>query len=267
MKSGRVGSVRAVFALAITSVALIAAWMACRSEKTIDAPKASLEEKPAAPTKTIDPTTTATISGTVTYSGALPAPTKINARADAACAKEHPTEFDAGDVAVNDGKVENAFVWVKTGLEEYQFPPPAGALHIDQKGCMYHPRIFGARTGQELEFANSDPTLHNIDAKPTKSSGFNFVTPQGQKQARSIKKPEVMVKIGCDVHPWMRAYAGVLDHPFFQVTGRDGRYALRGLPPGAYTIGVWHERLGQSEQQIAIAPKESKMLDLALPAK
>lgn len=264
----RVGRGSAAFLL----WSLIAALLSCPACKT-DQPKeqsapsgqTAKDAPPAAPGKTIDPSATSTVTGTVLFTGALPESTKIRATADAACAKMNPGEFDAGDVLVHDKKVENAFVWVKSGLEGYRFQPAAGNIRIEQKGCMYHPRVAGVRTGQGIDFHNADSTLHNISSKATKSPPWNFVTPQGETGTRSIKKPEVMVRVGCDVHPWMRAYFGVLDHPFFQVTGPDGKFSLGGLPPGSYQIGVWHERLGTIEGAITLAKGDAKPLDLTLP--
>lgn len=222
---------------------------------------AVVEQQP--PKKTIDPATTATVSGVVTFNGTPPAPTMLTV-SSADCQQAHPKEFSAEDVKVNGGKVEDAFVWVKSGLDGYAFPPPTGSVGIDQKGCMYHPRLIGARAGQDIEFKNSDQTLHNISSKPTTQNGWNFVTPQGMSGKRSFKKPEVPVKIGCDVHPWMKAYVAVVDHPFFTVTGADGSFKFAGLPPGTYTIAAWHERLGATEQQVTIAAHEKKEASLEL---
>lgn len=227
--------------------------------------QAAAPAEPAAPKKVVDPATAGSVSGTVTFGGALPPPTMIRASSDAACAKLRPGEFDAGDVLVKDGKVENAFVWVKTGLEAYTFDPPSGPLSVDQRGCMYTPRVFGARVGQEIQFHNSDQTTHNISAKAEKQRGWNIVTLQGVTKTNRFEKPEVAIRLGCDIHPWMRAYVGVVAHPKFTVTPAGGAFALEGLPPGSYTIGAWHERLGQVEAQVTIGPNEAKALDLALP--
>lgn len=218
-----------------------------------------------APKKTIDATSTATVTGFVIFSGTAPAPTMLKVSSDAACTSVHPKEFSSEDVKVADGKVENAFVWVKSGLAEYSFPAPTEPVKVDQRGCMYNPRMIGVRTGQDIEFMNSDPTLHNIASKPSAQNGWNFVTPMNSSGKRNFKKPEVAIKIGCDVHPWMRAYVGVVDHPFFAVSKADGSFSFAGLPAGTYTIGAWHERLGTIEQSVTIAAKESKELSLALP--
>jgi hypothetical protein len=254
---------RRAWFLAIWVAAGCGACTACKKDGTAETAEQAPPEK--APTKTIDPQATGSVSGAVLFKGTPPAPSMIRANADAACAKAHPGEYDAGDVLVHDGKVEAAFVWVKSGLEDYRFDALTEPVKVNQEGCMYHPRIFGARTNQMVEFTNSDQTLHNIDAKPLKSSGFNFVTPQGAKQARAIKRPEVMVKVGCDVHPWMHAFMGVLDHPFFRVTGADGAFELSGLPAGTFTIAAWHERLGEIEQSVTIAAGDKKTIELAVP--
>jgi hypothetical protein len=125
--------------------------------------------------------------------------------------------------------------------------------------------LHGARAGQPIEFLNSDQTLHNISSKPVSQPGWNFVTLQGSSGKRDFKKPEAPIKIGCDVHPWMKAWIGVVNHPFFAVTGADGKFSMAGLPAGSYTITAWHERLGTVDQQITVAAKDRKELALALP--
>src|SRR6185295_3348805 len=109
----------------------------------------------------------------------------------------------------------------------------------------YLPHVVGIQVGQPLEILNSDPTLHNVHAIPKQNKEFNFGQPnKGMKTARVFDKPEIMVPFRCDVHGWMNAYAGVVAHPFFAVSTADGSFTIKGLPPGAYTLEAWHERLG-----------------------
>ena len=137
------------------------------------------------------------------------------------------------------------FVYVKDGLGTYSFDAPTETRTIDQKDCRYHPHVFGVRVGQPVEIMNSDPTLHNIHALPKDNAEFNNGQPiQGMKMTHTFTAKEVMVPFKCDVHGWMNAYVGVVDHPFFAVTDKDGKFVLKGLPPGTYTIEAWHEKLG-----------------------
>ena len=115
------------------------------------------------------------------------------------------------------------------------------------------------RVGQPLEIVNSDPTLHNIHAMPKANPEFNNGQPiQGMKMTHTFTAKEVMVPFKCDVHGWMNAYVGVLDHPYFAVTDTDGKFELKGLPPGTYTIEAWHEKLGTQTQSVTIGAKETK---------
>ena len=106
------------------------------------------------------------------------------------------------------------------------------------------------RVGQPLEIINSDPTLHNIHALPKDNAEFNNGQPiQGMKMTHTFDKPEVMVPFKCDVHGWMNAYVGVVDNPYFAVTDKDGKFDLKNLPPGTYTIEAWHEKLGTHDAE------------------
>jgi hypothetical protein len=136
---------------------------------------------------------------------------------------------------------------------------PTQPVTLDQAGCMYKPHVFGVRAGQNIEFVNSDSTGHNVHALPNANQEFNFSQPiQRQKDTRFFTAPEVMVRFKCDLHNWMSAYAGVLDHPYFAVTSPGGQFELEDIPAGTYTIEAWHEKLGTQTQSVTIGENDSK---------
>jgi hypothetical protein len=197
------------------------------------------------------------VSGTVTYSGP-DTDTPIAMDADPVCAGLHPTPVDTNEIAVKDGKLANVFVYVKSGLEGQTFPAPAEKVEIDQVGCQYTPRIQGMQTGQTLSVKNTDATLHNVHALPTVNQEFNQAQPQGLPPIDKVfDKPEVMVHVKCDVHPWMTAWVGVLPHPYYGVSGDDGAFSIKNLPPGKYTLEAWHEKLGTQTQEVTVAANQT----------
>jgi plastocyanin len=213
----------------------------------------------------IDPATTGAITGTVTFEGTPPGMEAL--RLTGECASSHPGSVPAGDLIVHDGHVANVFVYVSDGLGDRTFAVPSNPVTIDQKGCLYEPRVVAAVTCQPIRFVNSDAFLHNVHGTPTQSRAWNFgMSVRGSERTVKIDHPEVMVEVRCDVHPWMHAYIGVLDHPYSAVTGPDGRFALNGLPPGDYVVRAWHERLGTRESRVSIAPKEAKDVAFAYGA-
>ena len=201
----------------------------------------------------------ASITGKIVFEGAVPAADKFKMSADAFCAKLHPGDVNREDIAIGSDKgLANVFVYVKSGISG-TYPAPAAAATIDQKGCTYHPHVFGMVAGQSLEILNSDDTLHNIHSLPEKNEAFNLGMPvKGMKYTKKFDKQEVMIRIKCDVHGWMSAYCGVLTHPFFAVTAADGTYTIKDLPAGTYTIEAWHEKLGTQTQQVTVGAQESK---------
>jgi len=212
----------------------------------------------------VDPATAGTITGVVAFVGTPPAMGTLNMASEAQCAAAHPGPVSAGDALVKDGKVENAFVYIKDGLGKRVFPAPSGVVEIDQKGCLYTPRVAGAETGQVIRFVNSDPLLHNVHSSPSQTSAWNFsMAKQGVTREITVAKPEVMIPMRCDVHPWMRGWLGVLDHPYFAVTGPDGRFTLPNVPAGDYVVASWHERFGTKEAHVTVAAKETKDVGFA----
>jgi plastocyanin len=209
----------------------------------------------------VDPATAGTVTATVKFEGAVPAPQMQRLDGDPKCVSEIGAAERADEsLVVGDNQaLQNVFVYVKDGLGAFGFPVPAEPVVLDQDKCRYTPRVLGVRVGQPLSIRNSDPLLHNVRANGQINQGFNMSTPlEGVSFQRTFATAEVMVPFKCDVHAWMSAYVGVLDHPYFGTTAADGRVVLPNLPPGTYTIEAWHETLGTRTQQVTIAAKESK---------
>jgi plastocyanin len=212
----------------------------------------------------LDRATAGIVAGTVTFTGAPPPMRTINVSGDAQCAAQHADGVSSGDAIVHDGRVANAFVYLKEGLGDRVFAVPDVPVVVDQKGCLYEPHVAGVQTCQPITFVNSDPVLHNVHGTPVRSSAWNFgMGVQGSKRTIRIGAPEVMVSVRCDVHPWMQAYVGVLDHPYFAVTGADGRFRIAGVPPGEYVVAAWHERFGTREARVTVGPQETREIGLA----
>jgi hypothetical protein len=186
------------------------------------------------------------ITGKVTLKGTPPAEKTI--AFDETCGALKPTVTTTRHYVVGaDGGLANVFVYISAGLEGKTFPPTSAAAELDQQGCNYQPYISGVMVGQTLKIKNSDPIMHNIHALP-KADGnteFNFAQPSQNdvndtKWTSSIKVPEVLVKLKCDVHPWMFAYVGVQADPFFAITDKDGNFKISNVPPGKYTVTAYH---------------------------
>jgi plastocyanin len=204
----------------------------------------------------IDPATAGSVTGHITLMGTPPANEPIKTKSDPNCTKPLTTQtFVVGKA----GALANVFVYVKDGLGNRVFAVPATPVVLAQTNCQYEPHVFGVQVGQTLDIVSNDPTLHNIHAIPEANQEFNF----GQGGAGShmqhvFSTKEVMVPFKCDVHHWMNAYVGIVDHPFFAVTGTDGAFSLSGLPPGKYTIEAVHEKLGRMTQDVEVGAKETK---------
>jgi plastocyanin len=201
---------------------------------------------------------TATIGGKVTFEGAPPEMPEINMTADPVCVSLHQQPVRSEEIVVSDGRLANVFVYVKEGLEKYHFSPPSVPVELNQDGCSYVPHVAGIMVGQDLKIVNSDPTTHNVHCAADKNAQFNIGQAlKGMEATRRFASPEVMVHFKCDVHKWMSAYFGVLPHPYYSVTGKDGIFTLRNLPPGEYVIEAWQEKLGTQDQKVTVRDKES----------
>jgi len=220
-------------------------------------------------TKKVDPATAGSLAGRVMFTGAHPAPEKMQINEDPLCQQALASGNLPNDAVLiaKDGGIQNAFVYIKDELPEYAFDVPTTAVLLDQKACRYTPRVFGVRVGQTVDMANSDATLHNVHSLPMNNAEFNIGLPvQNSHMTQSFAAPEVMVRFKCDVHSWMSAYGGVMSHPFFAVTGADGSFSMAGLPPGTYELAVWHEKLGTSSQTVTIGASQAQTATFVLAA-
>jgi hypothetical protein len=240
----------------------------CGSGEKTEAPKTAESTAPAAGgSATPDEANGATVTGKVAFEGTAPTMKKLDMSATPFCEKAHAgAPVKSEEVVVNgNGTLKNAFVWVKSGLPDKNWQVPTTPVLLNQQGCMYSPHVVGVMTGQNLDIKTSDQTNHNIHPMPTGNPEFNESQgPGAEDKMKSFARQEVMVPVKCNIHPWMRAYIGVVSHPFFAVTGDDGTYTIKGLPPGTYTIQVWHEKYGTQDQQITVGAKESKTQDFTI---
>jgi plastocyanin len=216
----------------------------------------STEVKPAA--TPIDPATAASVSGTVTLTGAAPKGQKIDMSQDAACKGNNTAET----IVADGGKLANVFVYVKEGLGDRSFDVPKVSVAIDQKGCQYHPHVLGVMTGQTIEIRNDDDTTHNIHPTPKDNREWNeSQPPKAAPLEKNFAREEIMLPVKCNQHPWMKMYVNVVKTPFYAVTGAEGKYEIKGLPPGDYTLAFVQEKLGEQDQKVTLAAKDSKTVD------
>ena len=210
--------------------------------------------------------TAGNVSGMVMLDGELPAAEEFMMNSDPVCAMTSTNTMSSTFVGAN-GHLGNVFVYVKEGLEGLSFPAATGMATIDQQGCRYTPHVFGIRVGQTLTITNSDMTLHNIHASPSANDEFNMGQPfQGMTFERTFDNPEIMVPFKCDVHGWMNAYVGVLDHPYFAVTAQDGMFDISTLPPGDYLLEAWHEALGTQTQNVTVTTGQTAEVSFTFTA-
>ena len=239
---------------------------ACSKKENTEQSSNATEEKAATPAPAatpIDPATVATVSGTVKYDGSAPKPAKIDMSQDAACKGDNMAET----LVVDGGKLANVFVYVKDGLGDRTFDVPKDSVTIDQKGCQYHPHVLGVMTGQNVEIKNDDQTTHNIHPTPKDNREWNESQPPSAAPIeKSFAREEIMLPVKCNQHPWMKMYVNVVKSPFYAVTDKDGKYEIKGLPPGTYTLGFVQEKLGEQTQQVTVAPKDSKTVDQTFKA-
>ncbi len=193
-----------------------------------------------------------TIKGTVLFEGEPPERATLDRKSDPFCMKQASTA-NADDVVVTKGKLAGVLIRIKNGAAGTHTAPPTPVV-IDQVGCAYTPHVIGIIAGQKITVRNSDGTSHNVHGK--------LKTKELVNKMQAEKGPDIaveaaaaagdVIELTCGVHPWMHAFAVVQDHPFFAVTGTDGRFAISGMPAGTYTLEAWHPTLGAKSMTVKI---------------
>jgi len=215
------------------------------------------------PIAQIDAATAGTISGRVLFMGEPPGMPEIDMSSNPQCERQHVKPQKAETVVVNKNRtLSNVFVWIQGGLPKERWTPPAESARLDQKGCVYEPHVLGIMEGQQLEILNSDPINHDVHAECQVNAAWNeSQPPRAEHKFKRFDSTEVLFPVTCSVHPWMRSYIGVSPHPFYAVTGDDGTFTLKGVPPGTYTIEAVQEKYGRRQSKVTLAPSGTATID------
>jgi plastocyanin len=218
-------------------------------------PKGAAAQKPAAAEPANAEAEAAGLTGKVLFKGEAPKRERLDTKGAPGC-DQHEAPLSEDVVVNDDGTLRNVVVYVKEGLDPGaadRAPVPARAVTMDQRGCQYVPHVVALRVGQPLTVGNSDPTLHNVHGFPFDNAPFNVLqNTKGASNTFKFAVAEEAISLKCDVHPWMRAWIFVFDHPYYAITGADGSFALPALPPGEYKLVAWHEKFGTREQQVKV---------------
>jgi plastocyanin len=201
-----------------------------------------------------------TITGTAVFEGKVPALKPLAVAAEPMCAKKHATVPNEALVLGAGNTMANVVVKVVGGLPAGKtWPAPTTPVTMDQVGCQYVPHVLGVMVGQPFKVLNSDGVLHNVHSLPKVNRSFNMAMPPTRKEAsETFTKAEGMFVVKCDVHPWMQSFVGVFDHPFFAVTGTDGKFSIANLPAGTYEVEAWHEKLGTQKSTVTVGASDTK---------
>ncbi len=266
--------VRRIIALLLAAALFSFVFAACGSSDEDEADDNSNADTTAAGPKYTPSGNEGQLTGTIALSGTAPAPKPISMDADAACAQNNQNPHTE-DVVVKDGKLANVFVYIKDGktadgkpISNMTWDIPATEVALDQHGCHYVPHVIGVMAGQKVKITNSDQTTHNVHPLPTKGN-----TEWNQSQSagapaleKTFARPEIVIPVKCNQHPWMKSYIGVVRSPLYAVTTEDGKFTIMGVPPGTYTVAALHEKYGEKTMSVTVGAKEIKTQDFAFDA-
>lgn len=260
--------------LAIVGVVLITGCKGAAPPAAAKEAAAGKAIEMAVKTAPLDPATLGDVSGVVRFAGKAPEPVRIDTSMDPACGIAPGAQQDAfsEQYAVKNERLANVYIYVKNGPAAAMTTGISGQAPVvlDQKGCVYTPHVIAVQVGGQVEFRNDDPTMHNVHTMPT-SEGNAAIDisqgPRGKPQVKVFKQPEVMMPVRCNNHPWMNAFINVSQTPWFAVTGADGKFDLKGLPAGEYTLAAVQEKMGEQTLPVKVAAKGEARADFTFALK
>ena len=202
------------------------------------------------------------IHGRVVLAGAPPQPKKLGVTIDQyLCGHEK----DANDLIVSaHNEIANAVVWLENAPPGAAWPAGAEKVEVDQRGCVFIPRVAVVPAGGTVDFLNNDRLLHNLHATPKLNVAFNRTQPKSRTIPITFAKPEI-VHIECDLHSWMTAWVVVAAHPYYAVTKGDGQFAFDKLPAGTYRLKIWQEKLGTVPATVTVKETGETPLTVEMP--
>lgn len=207
---------------------------------------------------------TGAITGIIRFQGNKPALQQIYMNKDPECVRENQgRKVYTQDGAVNaNGTLPYVFVYIKSGALKASYPPPKKPVILDQQGCIFVPHVLGIMVGQSLKVLNSDFTTHNVHVEPKNNPAWNQSQPPGAAPfEKKFAHRETMITAKCNMHPWMRAYIGVVSNPYYDVTGPGGNFSLNKLPAGEYTLEAWTATFGTQEKTVTVRPGETARIE------
>ena len=213
--------------------------------------------------KADSPATGGRIVGVVNFRGEAPKFRPISMEKDPVCASEHEGPVLPEDGRVNaNGTLPNAFIYIEKGTGDLSVPTPQNSESLTQKNCMYEPHVMGIMVNQPLQVVTLDPTTHNIHFTPKINRDWDVSQEPGSPSViHTFSKPEVMIPVHCNVHPWMKAYLGVVTNPYYAVTGDEGKFQIDGVPPGEYTLAGWTATFGAQQRRATVRAGETTTVD------
>mgnify|MGYP001429530293 FL=1 len=194
------------------------------------------------------------IRGKVLWDGPIPKIKDVDMGSTPGCLDIHGGNPKSETLVLgNDNSIANILVRIRRGLPTTaSYTAPSDVAEVDQYGCVYKPHVLAIQKGQTISYKNSDVVPHNVHTLSEANPAFNKAVNVGGNPIDRTYDAEELFFVKCDIHPWMKCWVHVIDHPFFTVTQEDGQFEIAGLPDGQFELEFWHEKMGTRHQIVSV---------------